>query len=106
MFPILAKLGPLTIHTYGALAALGFVAAVLWSVREAERLNLEKKTRFLISVSGLPWRPWRVPASGFVATNLDYYRSHPVDVFKFWQGGLVFYGGLILALVSGLDLCS
>ena len=33
----------------------------------------------------------------FVAVNWQYYRTNPFDIFKVWEGGLVFYGGFILA---------
>lgn len=32
--------------------------------------------------------------------SFDYYRQKPWDVLKVWQGGFVFYGGLIGALVG------
>jgi phosphatidylglycerol:prolipoprotein diacylglycerol transferase len=37
----------------------------------------------------------------YVALNWPSFRSHPWQAFAIWQGGLVFYGGLIGALVSG-----
>jgi phosphatidylglycerol:prolipoprotein diacylglycerol transferase len=33
----------------------------------------------------------------FVAINWQYYKANPLDIFKVWEGGLVFYGGFILA---------
>ncbi len=27
--------------------------------------------------------------------NLDYYLNNPIDIFKIWQGGMSFHGGLI-----------
>ncbi|HEY8279997.1 MAG TPA: prolipoprotein diacylglyceryl transferase, partial [Bdellovibrionota bacterium] len=38
----------------------------------------------------------------FVLSNLDYYRQHPGEMADFWNGGLVFYGGLILGTVACL----
>jgi len=35
----------------------------------------------------------------FVLINFDVYRQHPLRIFKIWEGGLVFYGGLILAVI-------
>lgn len=32
--------------------------------------------------------------------DFDYYREHPLDVFKVWQGGFVFYGGLLGAFLG------
>jgi phosphatidylglycerol---prolipoprotein diacylglyceryl transferase len=31
-----------------------------------------------------------------------YYLSHPVEIFKIWEGGMAFHGGLIGALVGAL----
>lgn len=32
--------------------------------------------------------------------NLPYYLSHPLDIFKIWQGGMSFHGGLIGVIVA------
>ncbi len=34
----------------------------------------------------------------FILINLTHYIKNPLDIFKIWEGGLVFYGGLILAV--------
>jgi len=31
-----------------------------------------------------------------------YYRDHFIEIFKFWNGGFVFYGGAIVALIGSL----
>jgi phosphatidylglycerol:prolipoprotein diacylglycerol transferase len=33
----------------------------------------------------------------FIATNWHYFSVHPLDMVKIWEGGLVFYGGVIVA---------
>jgi len=38
----------------------------------------------------------------FVLVNLDSYLERPLDIFKIWEGGLVMYGGFILAVVLGV----
>ena len=38
----------------------------------------------------------------FVLVNFDYYRGNPSQIFNIWEGGLVFYGGLILAVVVAI----
>lgn len=30
--------------------------------------------------------------------DLNYYLAYPLDIFKLWQGGYVFYGGMLTAL--------
>ena len=37
----------------------------------------------------------------FVILDLEYFKTRPLDIFKLWEGGLVWYGGLILAVISG-----
>jgi len=32
--------------------------------------------------------------------NLDYYLDNPLDIFKIWQGGMSFHGGLIGVIIS------
>ena len=34
--------------------------------------------------------------------NLDYYSNHLVDVFKIWQGGMSFHGGLIGVIIASI----
>ena len=35
----------------------------------------------------------------YVLFNLPYYTSHPVEIFKVWEGGLAIHGGIILGLI-------
>ena len=41
MYPILLKLGPLTLHTYGFFVALGFLLALSWTHKESLRRGLD-----------------------------------------------------------------
>jgi phosphatidylglycerol---prolipoprotein diacylglyceryl transferase len=34
-----------------------------------------------------------------------YYFSHPIEIFKVWEGGMAFHGGLIGALIGALLFC-
>ena len=53
-----------------------------------------------------------VVASGIVGARIFYvldqpywYLEHPQDILRIWQGGLVFYGGLLFSLISALCFC-
>ncbi len=35
-----------------------------------------------------------------VYENLDLYIQYPLQIFKFWEGGFVFYGAVLFALIS------
>ncbi len=101
MFPILLKIGELTLHTYGVLLAIGFLLAVVVALREARRIgmdpNLVMDFCFYILIAALVGS--RV---FYVLTNWEEFRDQPIEAIKFWRGGLVFYGGLIFAFLVGI----
>ncbi|HBF22501.1 MAG TPA: hypothetical protein DDW23_01680 [Planctomycetes bacterium] len=39
---------------------------------------------------------------GFVVVNAEWFASRPLEIFKIWEGGLVMYGGFILAAFFGV----
>jgi phosphatidylglycerol:prolipoprotein diacylglycerol transferase len=92
MHPLLIKLGPIPIHTYGFLIALGFLTAVFVIRRLAERAKLDPER-----VLDLTFWLLLVGFAGarilFIITRLSYFMSDPLAMFKVWEGGLVFFGG-------------
>jgi phosphatidylglycerol:prolipoprotein diacylglycerol transferase len=38
----------------------------------------------------------------YVVVEYKYFWAYPLEIFKFWKGGLVFYGGLILGVLVSL----
>ena len=34
----------------------------------------------------------------YIITQWDYYSENPAQIFKIWQGGLVFLGGVLLTV--------
>ena len=45
---------------------------------------------------------WEVGLVMFFFYNLNYYSNNIFDIFKIWQGGMSFHGGLIGVVVAGL----
>lgn len=101
MLPILFKIADFTLYTYGLLLAIGFLLAVLLATWEAKRAgippSLFQDMAFYLLIAALVGS-----RLFYVLGNLEEFRESPVDVVKFWRGGLVFYGGLIFALVTGI----
>lgn len=97
MHPVLFKFGGLSVHTYGFFIALGVLSGLFLARREARRLDLNPDkvvdACFYIVLAAIVGS--RV---FYVLTNLHAFTSAPLDMFKIWEGGLVFYGGLIGAL--------
>lgn len=94
MHPILVHLGPIPIHTYGFMIAVGFLAAVTVIRRLAERAKLDVE-----KIMDLTFWTLMVGFVGarvlFIITRWEDYLQDPMAVFRVWEGGLVFLGGPI-----------
>jgi phosphatidylglycerol:prolipoprotein diacylglycerol transferase len=100
--PVAIALGPLKIHWYGLMYVVGF-AGIWWlSTGRAKR-------------PGSGWTPAQVSDAIFYGVlgtilggrlgyilfyNLGHYLEQPLDVFKVWQGGMSFHGGLIGVILA------
>ncbi len=98
MYPIIYKIGFLTIYTYGLFVAIGILTAILIGKYEAERTGMNPEEimdlAFYIIISGI------LGARLFyVATNFNLFRSDLLEIFRIWHGGLVYYGGFISSLI-------
>ena len=101
MHPILLQFGRLTIYTYGLFIALGFFAALWIASREARRLGIDPKR---IQDLGLLALVAALVGSRlfYVLVEWEYFVRHPLKVFEIWKGGLVFYGGFVVAALASL----
>jgi phosphatidylglycerol:prolipoprotein diacylglycerol transferase len=101
MHPDLFKIGPLTIHTYGVLVAAGFLLGLAFAVRQAKKEGIPPERivdlGFYILLSALIGS-----RLFYILINASHYMKNPLDIFKIWEGGLVFYGGLLLAVPTVL----
>jgi phosphatidylglycerol---prolipoprotein diacylglyceryl transferase len=88
------QIGPLTLHTYGVLLALAFLAG-LWVVSvQAKKAGLDATVITDMAVYVL--------IGGLVGAKLlllliewSYYSKHPGEIWGLLQSGGVFYGGLL-----------
>jgi len=97
MDPVFFSIGSFSIRWYGFLAAMGFLAALLIIQinRRYAKLSSDQVSNIVMlgMISGV------VGARIFyVAQNWSFYSAHPSAIIRIDQGGLVFYGGFILAL--------
>src|ERR1700686_3632230 len=95
MFPILFHIGPLTIRTYGAMVAIAFLTS-LQAARVVARERRIGEAFFLDLVAILILSGLLGARLFYILVNLSYFREHPWESFKVWEGGWVFYGGFIL----------
>ena len=102
MHPIIFQLGPFTLHAFGAMMALGFLAALLAMRRLARggfgSLTDDHLSRLLV---------WLM-AGGVLGARLAYVAEHwtsefaanPGSIIRIDQGGLMFYGGVLGAVAA------
>jgi phosphatidylglycerol:prolipoprotein diacylglycerol transferase len=98
MFPVLLKIGPLTVRTYGLMVAVGFFLSLQYILYRAKKKGLpENKVLDVVLytiVAGLIGG-----RLAYVLLNWSFYVRHFPKVFQIWEGGLVFYGGFAAGLV-------
>ena len=93
----------ITIYSFGVIIIIGFFAGAAYMVRQTRPLGLEDRRIF-------DWAFWLlvvgiIGARFFYAyINYDQFTQDKLAVFKIWQGGLVWYGGLVPAAIVGVWL--
>ncbi|MBO5923556.1 MAG: prolipoprotein diacylglyceryl transferase [Lentisphaeria bacterium] len=97
MDPVLFSIGSFSLRWYGVMAALGFMVglAIFQLNKKYAKLTSDQITNIVMlgMISGV------VGARVFyVVQNWSYYSANPAAIIRVDQGGLVFYGGFILAL--------
>jgi phosphatidylglycerol:prolipoprotein diacylglycerol transferase len=98
MYPTLFEISlgsiKLPLHTYGFMIAIGFLLAI----RAVRKLSLKNNINPELT-SDLSFWLLMYGFIGarvlFVITRLDFFIQNPIEIFKVWEGGLVFFGGLI-----------
>ena len=100
--PIALAIGPVRIHWYGLMYVVGFIAA-WWLARLRAR------------TPGSTWKPIDVDdliffaAIGVIAGGrlgwvlfygFDALRENPLSIFRIWEGGMSFHGGLIGVMLA------
>ena len=99
MYPEIS-LGPFTVHTFGLMMALAFVAAGIVAYFEFRRKGLDpEKIYWLVIASALGGL---IGAKvNYLLLNLDQVKADPLSTI-FSGAGLVWYGGLIGGLLAAL----
>ncbi len=100
MFNHLFDIFGISIYSYGVLTALGYLTGIWLITREAARAEIDPK---IIIEMAFPVLIWTMIGARllYIITNIPSYidmcstQNDCFAVFRVWEGGLVFYGGLI-----------
>lgn len=103
--PVLIQLGPFAIRWYGVLVIGGAVLAAYFTARAAQRRGEDPEyvwdmLIWVLFTGIVGARLYHVFSSAGGQVGWDYYRQHPLEAFKIWQGGLAIYGALAGGLVG------
>jgi phosphatidylglycerol:prolipoprotein diacylglycerol transferase len=94
------QIGPLSIHYYGAIIALGLMLAVIYGWKRASQFGLKADDL----TDGVLWI---VPVAIICARAYycifkweEEFASNPISVLYIWNGGLAIYGGVLGAIAG------
>lgn len=100
MIPVFFSFGPIQLHSYGAMVGLGVLTAFFLMIRRASKAGLASETVYDLLFTLLLWG-FTGARIFYVIENWDWYVERPLQIFAVWEGGLIFFGGLVAA-VAGL----
>ena len=106
MFPILLRIGPLTITSYGVTLASACLLVGWLAQRAADQAPREMFA--LHDAELFDWIGWAMMGGIvggrilYVLLNWEWYAPSPWSVLALWEGGLVWYGGFFGGLLASL----
>ncbi len=100
MHPVLVEIWNLKIYSYGFMLAVSFFAGIWLAGRRAERRGIKKDIVYDLSIILILCA---VAGSRglYILMHRENYQSI-IDIIALWQGGAVYYGGLLLAVAGAI----
>lgn len=95
MYPFIALSPQLQISTYLLIISLVYSYSLFWVVKRAQKRKLPFEETLNLSLC--------IMVGGFLGARIlhilyeepHFYLDHPMEIFKFWNGGFVYYGGAL-----------
>lgn len=101
--PVALWIGPLPIRWYALAYMAGFLLGWRYALYLAGKTSDQRPNRDDID-DFLPWAVLGVILGGRLGYvlfyNFDMYLQSPLSVFKLWQGGMSFHGGMLGVIVA------
>lgn len=98
------SLGPLTIHYYGMIIAVGLLLAVIYGLHRSRQFGL-KQDDILDGVLGIVPFAIICARAYYCIFSWSDYADNPIEVLYIWKGGLAIYGGVIGAAIGVVVFC-
>ena len=101
MHPIICKIGPFTVFSYGLMLAAAFLVSASLASHYARKVSIDPAivynfsfTAFIAGIIGA--------RLFYVTENLHYYFRYPLEIIMLPNGGLSWFGGLIFGVIFGI----
>jgi len=100
--PVLVDIGPISIRWYALAYITGLVLGWRYMIWLAKQPGSVVKPEHADDF--LTWATFAVILGGRLGYvlfyNVEFYFAHPAEIFKTWQGGMSFHGGLLGVMVA------
>ena len=98
------SVGPLNIHFYGLIIAVGLMLAVYYCSKRSHQFGMTEDTLLdgVLCVTPVAILFARIY---YCAFSWKTYASNPISVLYIWEGGIAIYGGVIGAILGVIVFC-
>lgn len=102
MHPIICKIGPFTVYSYGLMLVLAFMVSstlAKFQAKRQEHINpdLIFNLSFFVFISGIIGARLL-----YIIENINYYIKNPIEIIMLQHGGLSWFGGLIFGILFSI----
>ena len=103
--PYAFKIGNFSVHWYGVFMAISFLVGSYYLLKMGDKYGISEdfilNLAMILIISGIVGARLM-----FVLTNHpSWFVKDPLQVFKVWEGGLAWHGGLLGGLLAGWPYC-
>ena len=97
-------IGPLSIHYYGMIIAVGLLLATVYGLRRGKEFGLKQDDILDGAMAVIPFAVLCARAY-YCIFAWDEFAADPISVFYIWNGGLAIYGGVLGAAIGVIVFC-
>jgi len=95
MYPVLFEIGPLKVYSYGLMMAIGILAAIFVARKLAPKIGIDSEKITDMAIFAVLGGLIGSYVNFVISYDWSKFQADPLGVLRFWEGGLVFLGGLI-----------
>lgn len=102
--PVIFHVGPLAVRWYGLMYVVGFVLAffLIRSYVNFHKIKLSTNDIYDLIFYGALSLIVGGRLGAVIFYYLPYFIDNPIAIFKIWEGGMSFHGGLIALIIFGV----